>query len=64
VGTRKFGIEPLSAAILPNDVGHLSESELARRGLESRRWYESHGGWKLLARKVLELMETPRPNVA
>jgi hypothetical protein len=53
-------VEPLSLAIAPGDVGILSDRELETRGNESRKWYETHLDWRILARNVSDIIESSK----
>ena len=55
---------PLSLAVAPDEVGHLSDVDLTGRAAELQRWYQSHATWPAIADKIsslLPLQNTTRP---
>jgi hypothetical protein len=53
----KFNVEPLSFAFAPDEVAAASDVELCRRTTVLRHWFEDNADWKILARKVFDLVE-------
>lgn len=49
-------IEPLSWAIMPEQVVALSDAELQARTTEGRRWYDQNADWKVVGRKISTLI--------
>jgi glycosyltransferase involved in cell wall biosynthesis len=56
VARSKSTIEPPSLFVRPNEIASLTDVELQTRGDASRRWYETHADWKVLARTIAELI--------
>ena len=52
----KYGDEPLSFAITPDQVRSMSDTELQAKSDAGRQWYQANADWEILARKVSDLI--------
>jgi len=53
----KSNVEPLSWMITPDELEALSNPDLQTRAEAMRQWYQSNADWKLLARRVSDLLQ-------
>jgi hypothetical protein len=57
VAESRSKVEPLSWMTLPQEIDASSDSDLLARAGAMRQWYETNADWKLLARRVSDLLQ-------